>query len=203
MQSIGGCVGTVPRGRRGPAAVDDFILLARRDCCRVDVHRLRLRVGTIPVDGRSSWCISPWLRAYPPHDFRTRDAVRGIRGDETDVCNLTANLSTAGFAEDDVLGLSVPFGGCSWARDADDVDLSEDAGVASTAFFLSAADCGGIGVEGRGEGAAAFCNSRLAWISLPTLGWPITLDSPFAGAQRCSRFLRLAWYLVDSWSDVT
>jgi hypothetical protein len=51
---------------------------------------------------------------------------------------------------------SVPFGGCVGTREADGVDLSEGAAVESAAFFLSPADCAGMGVEGRGEGAAPF-----------------------------------------------
>jgi hypothetical protein len=74
-------------------------------------------------------------------------------------------------------GFSVPFGGCVGAREADGVDLSESAAAESVTFFLSPADCAGTGVEGRGECAAPF------------------LDTTFAGAHRCSRFLRLAWYL--------
>jgi hypothetical protein len=97
--------------------------------------------------------------------------VKGIRRDDTDVYNLTANLSTTGFAEEVALGFSVPFGGCGWARDVDGVDLSEDGGAASTAFFLSPAGCGGTGVEGRGEGAAVLgYDSKSERISLPTFG---------------------------------
>jgi hypothetical protein len=112
------------------------------------------------------------------------------------VLSLTANLSMAGFAEDVAPGFSVPFGGWGWTRDADGMDLSEDGGAASTTFFLSPIGCGGMGVEGRGEGAAVFCVVRDQDGSRSDVRGILTLDSPFAGAQRCSRFLRLAWYLI-------
>jgi hypothetical protein len=108
--------------------------------------------------------------------------------------SLTANLSAAGFVEDVALGFSVPFGG--WGcLDADGVDLSEG-GAASTTFFLSPTGCGGLGVKGRGEGAAVFCVVQGQDGSRSDVRGILTLDSPFVGAQRCSRFLRLAWYLI-------
>jgi hypothetical protein len=78
--------------------------------------------------------------------------VNRISGPETDACNLTINLSTAGLAED---CFSVPFGGCVGARE-DGVDLSEGAAAESATFFLSPASCVETGVEGRGECAAPF-----------------------------------------------
>ena len=90
-------------------------------------------------------------------------------------------------------GFSVPFGGCVGAREADGVDLSEGAAAESVTFFLSPASCTGTGVEGRGEGVAPapFYRDLLQYNSL---GVPpvLTLDTTFAGAHRCSRFLRLA-----------
>jgi hypothetical protein len=98
------------------------------------------------------------------------------------VRSLTANLSTAGFAEDTALGFSVPFGGWGWTRVADGVDLSEDAGATSTAFFLSLTGCGGMGVEGRGEGAAVFCVVRGQDGLAPTFGgsspWTVHSQEP-------------------------
>jgi len=98
--------------------------------------------------------------------------VRRISGPETGVCDPTAYLST-GLADDCVPSFSVPFGGCVGARETDGVDLSECVAADSEAFF-SPVDCGGTGVEGRGEGARVF------------------LETTPPGAHRCSRFLRLA-----------
>ena len=78
--------------------------------------------------------------------------MKRIKGLETYACDLTTNLSTVDLAEDD---FSVPFRGCVGAREADGVDLSEGA-AADSATFLSPAGCGGMGVEGLGEGAAPF-----------------------------------------------
>ena len=95
--------------------------------------------------------------------------------------------------DDDVFGLSVPFGGCAWVRDDDGADLSPEGCTESVAFFLSLAGAE-TGVEGRGECPADFCcDSKLARSILPHPEPPfLTLVNIFAGAQRCSRFLRLA-----------
>jgi len=69
----------------------------------------------------------------------------------------STNLSIADLVEDDVLSFSVPFSGCAWVRDADDVSLSVEDDTGSVAFFLSLADGADNGVEGREEGAAVFC----------------------------------------------
>jgi hypothetical protein len=60
-----------------------------------------------------------------------------------------------GLVDDCVPSFSMPFGGCVGARETDGVDLSECVAADSEAFF-SPVDCGGTGVEGRGEGAIAF-----------------------------------------------
>lgn len=103
------------------------------------------------------------------------------------------NLSTADFANGGTLSFSVPFGGCVGARESDGVDLSEGAAVDSVVFFFSPAACAGTGVEGRGEGATLFCyNLESVCIALTLFRWFLTFGAPFVGAQRCSRFLRLA-----------
>jgi hypothetical protein len=82
--------------------------------------------------------------------------------------DLAADLSTAGFAE----GFSEPFGGWVGPREADGVDLSGGVAVDSVDFFLSPADCGGTGVEGRGEGARPFCcDWESACINFPMFRW--------------------------------
>jgi hypothetical protein len=88
-------------------------------------------------------------------------------------------------------GFSVPFGGCVGAREADGVDLSESAAAESVTFFLSPADCAGTGVEGRGECAAPFYRDLVS--AYPSRrSTALTLETTFAGAHKCSRFLRLA-----------
>lgn len=95
--------------------------------------------------------------------------MKRISESETNTCDLIADLSTAGFAEDDMPGFSVPFGGWVWAREPDGVDRSEGVAADSVTFFLSLAGCAGTGVEGRGEGARPLCcDSESASISLPT-----------------------------------
>ena len=100
------------------------------------------------------------------------------------------DLSMADLVEDGVLAFSVPF--AAWVRDVDVVNLSDEGGTGSVTFFLSL-DGAETGVEGRGEGAAVFCcnssQQRLILLPNPTF---LTLVSIFAGAHRCSRFLRLA-----------
>jgi hypothetical protein len=82
--------------------------------------------------------------------------VKRISRVGTNAWDLAADLSTAGFAEEGVLGFSAPLGGWVGPREVVGVDLSEGAAAVSV-FFLSPAGCAGTGVEGRGEGAAPFC----------------------------------------------
>jgi len=80
-----------------------------------------------------------------------------------------------------------------WPRDTDGVDLSGGVAVDSAAFFLSPVVCAGTGVDGRGESATPFCcDSESVMLFYPNVPPVLTLGAPFAGAQRCSRFLRLA-----------